>query len=99
MGLTLHGLRHLDHGREVEMVNRRQHRAHRIGRRTPVYEIGIPGLELADLAVGAPLPVSVASVSQIGSRDPLEATTFVEPRGDFERESLIVNKAVITRRP
>src|SRR5262245_54886413 len=79
------------------MFNQRQHRAHRIGRRTLVDEIGIPGLELTDLAVGAPLPVAVASVSPTGSRDPLQATTLVEARGDLEAESLVVDEAVVAR--
>src|SRR5262245_65896869 len=63
-----------------------------------VGEIGILRLELPDLALSAPLPEGVPSVSQVGPRDPIEPASPVEVRGDLEGERLVVDEAVVARR-
>ncbi len=67
-------LRHLDHGREVEMFDRRADRAGRPGRRLFRPELRIQLLELPHLAVGAPAEIAVAGIAQI------EIGDFSNPR-------------------
>jgi hypothetical protein len=63
-----------------------------------VGEIGILRFELSDLSVGAPLPVTVARVSEVDPGDPIEPATHVEARRDLEGERLVVDEAVFARR-
>ena len=60
--LARDGLRHLDHGREVEVFDRRRDRARRAGRRLFRPKVRIQLLELPHLAIGSPTQVAVAGV-------------------------------------
>ena len=87
-------LRHFDHGREVEVFDRRPDRARRPGRWLFLPEVRIELIELPHLPIGSPTQVAVAGVAQIHIRDLLEPTRRVEARGEFVGERLVVNKAV-----
>ena len=63
-----------------------------------VGEIGILRLELPDLSIGAPLPVAGPRVSQVGLRDPVEATCRVELRGELQGKGFVMDEAVLARR-
>jgi hypothetical protein len=52
-------------------------------------------VELLHLAVRAPLEVATPGVPQIDLRDFLDAPAGVEPGGDFTRQRLVLNKAVV----
>ena len=84
---------------EVEVLNRRQHRTRRIGRRTFVSEVGVQRLELADFSIGAPLAVAIPPLSEVGPGDLLEATTLVESRRQLVGERLVLNELVLACRP
>src|ERR1700757_4755830 len=72
--LARDGLRHLDHGREVEVLNGRRNRACRCGRRLFGSEAWMDCVEVPHLAVRSPAEIAVASVSQIRARCKLETT-------------------------
>src|SRR6185295_14090457 len=55
-------------------------------------------LALPHLSVGAPLPVAVPGVPEVGPGNPLEATTRVETRRQFVGECLVLNKLVFACR-
>ncbi len=57
------------------MFDRRQHGPRRIRRRMLVGQIWILRLELPNLSIGAPLPVGVPCVAEVGLGDPVEPTT------------------------
>ena len=65
--LARHGLRHLDHGREVQVFDRRPDRAGRPGRRLFLAQVRMQLIELPHLAVGAPAQIAVAGVAQISA--------------------------------
>ena len=67
--LARDGLRHLDHGREVEVFDRRSDRARRAGRWLLPPQVRIQLVELPHLAVGSPAQIAVAGVAQIEMRD------------------------------
>ena len=96
--LARDGLRHFDHGREVEVFDRRRDRARRTGRRLFLSEMRIELIELPHLAVGSPTQVAVARLPQIDMRKIFETARRVETRGEFVGERLVVNKAVRARR-
>src|SRR5262245_15091311 len=96
--LTLHSLRQLEHGGEVQLFNPRQQGPRRIEWWLFIGEIGILRLELPDLSIRAPLPVAGPRVAQVSLGDSLEATCPVEPRGELQGESLVVDEPVLMRR-
>src|SRR6185436_11474771 len=55
-------------------------------------------LELPHFSVGAPLPVAVPGVPEVGPGNPLEATTRVKTRRQLVGERLVLNKLVLACR-
>ena len=80
------------------MFNRRQHGPRRIGNPTFPCEIGVLCLQLANLSLGAPLPVAVPRISEVGRGDPLEATPGIKAPCELVVERLVVNEPVLARR-
>jgi hypothetical protein len=76
--LAGHRLQHLQHGREIQMLDRSLERAWLPGAGIVCSEVRIPLLELTHLAVGAPLQIAVTRVSQVDLRDLVERAGFVE---------------------
>ena len=70
--LTGYCLRHLDHGCEIEMFDRRPDRTGRNARWVCRPEVRIHLIELPHLAVRPPTDIAVSRVAQIGVRDLLE---------------------------
>src|SRR6516165_10209625 len=67
------GLRHLDHGREIEMFDRRFDRTRR-SRRTPVLpQSRMEPVELPHLSICPPSQIAVPCVFQVEMRNVLEA--------------------------
>ena len=96
--LARDGLRHLDHGREIEVFDGRRDRAGWIGWRLFRAQVRIHLFELPHLAVGAPAQETVARLSQINVREIFETARLVEARGQFVGDRLILDEAVGARR-
>src|SRR5580698_8589661 len=92
--LARDGLRHLNHGREVEVLDGRRDRARRSGRRPLRSEARIRLVKLPYLAVSSPAEIAVTSVSQVGIGRNLEATSGIKMPGKLAGERLVLDKAV-----
>src|SRR5262249_22191021 len=91
--------RYLDHGREVEVLDRCRDHARRAGRGRPCSEVRIHLLELPHLAIGSPAKIAVARPPQIYARKLFEAARGIEARRHFVCERFVLDEAIVTRRP
>ena len=96
--LTRYRFGYLDHRRQIEMLDWCLYRRGRIGDRFFRSDLRIELLELPNLAIGAPLPVAVAGVAQVGPGDSLETTAEIEARRQLAGNRLVLHKAVAVRR-
>ena len=93
-----HGLRGLDHGPDVELLNgcidrRTQHRRDRFLR-----EPWVQSLELPYLTERPPAQIALPRIAQIRLRDPFHAACGVESRGRLMGDSFVLNEAVLACR-
>jgi hypothetical protein len=96
--LARDSLRHLDHGREVEVFDGRRNRTRYTGGWLILSEPWIQLIDLPHLAGRAPARIAVTSFSQIRIENGLEATCFMEASGQLVSNRLVVDKAVFARR-
>src|SRR5882762_4090409 len=94
--LTRDGLRDLDDGREVEVLDRRTDCARR--KSLLLDEVRMQLLELTRLPDGSPAQIAFACAPQIHARKLLETACRVKARGKFVSERLIVNKGIYAGR-
>src|SRR5215475_1343368 len=90
-------LRHLDHGREVEMLDRCLDRARWTRRALLLTQPRMELIELPHLSVGAPPDVATPRVSQVDMRDLVEAARGVKAGGKLVGERFVVHKAICAR--
>src|SRR5438094_6263780 len=91
-------LRQLDHGREVEVFDRRPDRARRTGNSRLIPKLWIYLIELPYLAIRSPAEIAVPGISQIGMRNGFEPPCGVEASGKLIRNRLVVDEAVCASR-
>src|SRR5258708_29875722 len=94
--LTRDGLRNLDDGREVEVLDRRIGCARR--KSLLLDEVRMQLLELTRLPDGSPAQIAIACAPQIHARKLFETARRVKARGQFVGERLIVNKGIYAGR-
>src|SRR5262249_21982975 len=87
-------LRHFDHGREIELVDRRFDRARWTRRTLVLPQPRMKLIELPHLAVGAPSQITSPRISQVEMRKLLEAARRVKARSQLVGERFVVDKAV-----
>src|SRR5215510_8726087 len=90
-------LRHLDHGREVEMLDRCLDRARWTRRTLVLPQPRIELIELPRLSVGSPPDIATPCVSQVDTRDLLEAARRVKAGGKLIGERFVVHEAICAR--
>ena len=96
--LTRYRFGHLDHGRQIEMLDwmsgsSRSHRRSTLGS-----DLRIELLELSNLGIRSPAEIAVAGIAQVGRCNRLEAARRVKAAGPLVGDRLIVDKAVRVRR-
>ena len=96
--LTRNRFGHLDHGRQIEVLDGCLYRRCRIGDRLLGSDLRIELLELSNLCVRAPAAIAVAGIPQVGRRNFLEAARRVKASGPLVGDRLIVDKALGVRR-
>ena len=96
--LTRDGLRYLDHGRQVELFERRRDRARRNSGSFFHLQVRIHLIELPDFPIGAPTEIAVTGISQVRMGDGVKATTRVEARRQLVGQRLVLNKLVLACR-
>src|SRR6516162_10502860 len=92
--LAGNGLRHLDHGREVELFDRRLDRARWTRRPLVLPQSRMELIELPHLSVGSPSEIAGSGLPQISVCDRLEAARRVEAGSQLVGERLVVDEAV-----
>ena len=98
--LARHGLRQLDHGREIKVFDRRSDRARQPGPSLlPLPQLRMEPIELSHLPVGLPAQVAAPGVAQIELLDLLKAAHRIEARRQFISQGFVLNEALVTRRP
>ena len=97
--LARDGLRDLQHGRELQPLDRLADRGARVGGRFFLPQARVPLVQLPHLAIGAPSRVTVSGTPQIKMRDVVEAARRVESRGQLVRQSFVLDEAVFMCRP
>ena len=95
--LARDGLRHLDHGREIEVFDRCADRARRSSGGLFRPQVRVELIELPDLAICAPAEIAVTGIAQVGLRDGLEAACGVEASRKLVGERFVVDEAVLAR--
>ena len=85
-------MRHLDHGREVEVFERGPDRAGQPGRRVSSREVRIQIVELPHFRIGPPKEIAIAGILQIRLRDRLKSMRRIEARGELIGDRLVVDK-------
>ena len=96
--LARHGLRDFEHGREVQVFDRRPDRARRRSAGLFRPQVRIELHRAADLAISAPAEIAVTGIAQIRMRNGLEAACGVEARRKLVGERFVVHEAVCARR-
>ena len=86
--LTRHRFGHLDHGRQIEVLDGCLDRRGRIGDRLLGSDLRIELLELSNLCVRAPAAIAVAGIPQVGRRNLLEAARRVKASGPLVGDRL-----------
>ena len=92
-------MRDLQHGRELQLLDRRAARASRVGCRFVFPQARVQLDELPHFAVGSPSLVAVPSSSKVEIRECVEATRRMEARGQLVRQSFILDEALLARCP
>src|SRR5258708_19334247 len=92
--LTRDGLRNLDDGREIEVLDRRTDCARRNWRSLLLDEVRMQLLELTHLPDGSPAQITFACAPQIHTRKLFETARRVEARSQFVSQRLVLDKAV-----
>ena len=96
--LTRNRFGHLDHGRQIEVLDGCLYRGCRIGDRLLGSDLRIELLELSNLCIRAPAAIARAGIPQVGRRNLLEAALRVKASGPLVGDRLIVDKALGVRR-
>ena len=91
-------LRHFDHGREIQVLDRCRDRARRTRDPLILPQVRMQLIELAHLPVGSPAQIAVPGVSQICLRDLVETTCGIETRGELVSKTLVLDEAVLACR-
>src|SRR5262245_9312426 len=91
--LAGNGLRHIDHGREIELFDRCFDRARWTRRALVLPQPRMQLIELPHLSVGAPTQIAPPRVSQVEMRNLLEAARGVKAGSQLVGERLVVDKA------
>jgi hypothetical protein len=92
-------LRDLQHGRKIQLLDRRAIRASRLGCRFGFPNARVQLDELPHFAVGSPSLVAVPSFAEVEILECFEATRCIEPRGQLVRQSFVLDEALLARRP
>src|SRR5262249_26790902 len=91
--LTGYGLRHLDHGREVELFDRCFDPARWTRRALVPPQPRMELIELPHLSIGSPPQIALPCVSQVETREVLQAARRVKAGSQFVSERLVVDEA------
>src|SRR4051812_4229853 len=96
--LTGHGLRYLDHGSQIQLVDGRLDRARGTGEGLLVLYRRVRLLELSHLPSGSPTQVAVPGLPQVGVPDLLETAYKVKAGRNFVGDALNVYEAILSCR-
>src|SRR5258708_6779070 len=95
--LARNGLRHLEHGREIQMFDRRPDRARRPDYRLFLAQLGMELIKLPHLPIGAPAQVATPGVSQKRVSHRRKAARRTKPCGAFVGQGLVLDETIRTR--
>src|SRR3954452_13312509 len=87
-------LGYLDDVGQIELLDRRQHCADRIGRLLPFRELRVELLELPGLRNSSPAQITRLRVSQVDVSDFRKTAFRVKPRSEFVGERFVVYEPV-----